>query len=392
MTTSTTARHPDPALGLLVAGLAFPSLSVVEKFLGERAIVPYLVYVVGAAIVWRRLFRAGIFRRLGERVALGLSAATWLALVAAFAVVYPLANSGRLGGGSDADDALDISAAAILHGKYPYDSPTYLGNPITPMPGAVFLAAAFVALFGKSAVQVFFWLPLSGALLRRTWGSTSEVLSFFWLCLAASPALLHEMATGIDYTVNGTYVALAAAWALTAVERHSLAAAAFFGVALSSRANFALVLPLVGRHIVAAHGWRRGALLVLTTCGVALGITLPFYLADPAGFSPLHTIGKLAFVPHGAVVLPACAFLLAVGLSCRTSDRSAYTLLRDCALVQGFVLVTAEVLWIVRGGQPPFAFTGYGQLAMGFAVGAAALRRTREGTPRLPPPSPPGRS
>jgi hypothetical protein len=377
MATATRERDSDPtALGLLVVALAFPSLSVVERFLGERAVVPYVLYVVGATLAWRRSCQVGVLRRVSARGALALVVATVLVLVAAFAVVYPLANSGRFGGGSDADDALDISAAALAHGKYPYGTRTYLGNPITPMPGAVFLAMPFVVLFGKSALQLFFWLPLAGVLLRRAWGNTMEVLSFFWLCLAVSPALLHEVATGADYTVNGAYMALAVAWVSTAAERRSVAAA-FLGVALSSRPNFALVLPVVGRRLVAVHGWRGAVLSLLTTCGVALGITLPFYFAAPAAFSPLHTIHKLAFAPHADVILPGCAFVLAIGLSCVTSDRSTAALHRDCAFVQGFLLVTAEVLWLVRGEQPPFALARYGQLALGFAVSAVALRPVR---------------
>jgi len=82
-----------------------------------------------------------------------------LLLIAAFIVLYPVARSGLFGPGSDRDDALNVALQALLSGHYPYYAQTYLGNPPTPMPGALLLALPFFAL-GTSAWQNLFWLPV----------------------------------------------------------------------------------------------------------------------------------------------------------------------------------------------------------------------------------------
>ena len=74
-----------------------------------------------------------------------------VALCVLFAVAYPVATSGLFGGGTDRADALDVTDAALLAGRPVYDTLTYLGNPPTPLPGAVLLAAPF-HLIGSGGV------------------------------------------------------------------------------------------------------------------------------------------------------------------------------------------------------------------------------------------------
>lgn len=84
-------------------------------------------------------------------------------VVTAFAVLFPHFNSQLPGHGSDRDDALNTAIAAVLHGEYPYARTTYLGNPITPLPGAL-LALPFW-LLGNSAFQAVAWLAVWSAVL-----------------------------------------------------------------------------------------------------------------------------------------------------------------------------------------------------------------------------------
>lgn len=98
-------------------------------------------------------------------------AAMLVGMVVAFAVLFPQLNSQMPGQGSDRDDALNVAIAAMFRGEYPYAQTTYLGNPITPLPGALLLAIPFWSL-GNAALQAVAWLAVwSAALLavRRTW-------------------------------------------------------------------------------------------------------------------------------------------------------------------------------------------------------------------------------
>ena len=80
-------------------------------------------------------------------------------LAVAFGVIYPIANRG-VSGGSDRDEALNIAAAALWRGENPYYQRTYLGNVVSPLPGAILLAEPFVAI-GNSAYGNLFWLALA---------------------------------------------------------------------------------------------------------------------------------------------------------------------------------------------------------------------------------------
>ena len=54
-----------------------------------------------------------------------------------------------------------------------------------------------------------------------------------------------------------------------------------------ARANFLLLLPLAFGWLVRARGWRTATAAVALASGAAAALSLPFYLYDPAGFTPL---------------------------------------------------------------------------------------------------------
>ena len=78
-------------------------------------------------------------------------------LLVIFIVIYPNANVGIYGGGSDADDALKIGAKIVLNLENPYRPKTYLGLPITPGLGALFLSIPLY-LMENVSYQNSFWL------------------------------------------------------------------------------------------------------------------------------------------------------------------------------------------------------------------------------------------
>ncbi|MGH6972422.1 MAG: hypothetical protein ACREEQ_12520, partial [Caulobacteraceae bacterium] len=84
-------------------------------------------------------------------------------LVLIFAALYPVSQSGLIGGGSDEADALRVTFKAWLTGHDPYQALTYAGQPADPMPGAILLAAPF-SLFDQPGLQNLLWIPLFIAL------------------------------------------------------------------------------------------------------------------------------------------------------------------------------------------------------------------------------------
>jgi hypothetical protein len=370
---------------LLAAVLAVPSLAAIEARLHVGA-VPIYVALVGAAVwLWQGALGARLERALGERRARWLAALTLGAVVAFFAVAYRLANSGRLGPGSDADEALNQATRALLEGRYPYRERTYLGNAISPMPGELLLAAPFV-LLGNGALQTIFWLAAGALLLRACWrGDTARTLVFCWLVLATSAALAQQLATGGDYVANALMV-LCFLVPLVAEEarvggRARLLAAVALGVSLSSRANFVFVVPLVFSRLAQTRGLRRALGLTVLVVGAASAVTLPFLLHDPAAFSPLHTRHKLleldGVVPHFDLVLPLAAAVLSLALARPRWNADTTALLRNAAVVQALLVLGPELVWLTLRRPPWFLYTSFGPLFMFFGLASYAAAEPR---------------
>lgn len=369
---------------LPVAGgfvLGFASLGTVQKYAGTAAAFVYLLAVVAAVPVVLH-FGAPLFARLvSERAARVLAAATILALVAVFFVVYPHANdhASATAGGSDRDEDANLATNQLIRLHFPYHVTTYLGNHITHLPGSLILAIPFV-LIGNSAYQNMVWLPALFAGLRIRTGSTSRALFFCWLLLIASPAVLREYVTGGDLVANGIYVLLATIGVLWASRRGgwlSVAAAIALGLTLSSRANYLLVLPLLASAVLQSAGRRRALIDTSVAIAAFCVVTLPFYLYDRAGFTPFHASDKLsqfdAVLPHARALILGLAALLAVVLSFTRMRADGSALARNAAVVQVFILVWAVALDSAGAGTATFFFlvSGYGLNAVFFALFAA---------------------
>lgn len=316
------AFQPRGVRSLLWFGLALslllPSTAVFQKYFGLGGVLLY--GLVGALVLlflahWRAALSASV-SSLTRQQLIALSSGLFLVLALLFAVVYPLANSGRVGGGSDGDDALNVAVASLLQGNYPYYQHTYLGNPISPMPGALLLAVPFV-LMGTSAYQNFFWLFV---FLLAAWAYLADygqALLLLLLVLLLSPAVLYSIAVGSDYIANSLSV-LVASLGVTGLlcggrRRLHFGARLLFaillGVSLSARANFLLLLPLVFTLLVCTDGWRIASAITLLIVTTFVLVTAPFFLYDPAYFSPLHTFGKLT---HFEPILPSAGIIVAV--------------------------------------------------------------------------------
>lgn len=297
-------RQPWLEPSLLALFLVFSGCGQIHKYTGLPGVAVYAAGTFAACIlICRNLPALARHERLWPRLMIAVALFTAIA----FIVLYPLAQSGALGGqGSDRDEALNQGLAALAAGRYPYYEITYLGNPLTPMPGGLLLAAP-AWLLGNAAWQNLLWPAL---LFLFLWRSFTPVMAVLLAAGAVAfyPGAIQDLASGGDYIDNAIYVLLATASVMATARGPRLphiAALVFLGIAVCCRAIY-VVAPVA----LAAMFWRHlgagAAFRVLAVSGaVALALALPFYLYDPAGFSPLQVAALKVDIPipHAAALL-----------------------------------------------------------------------------------------
>ena len=349
-------------LAILAGCVIVPSIGVVLRYAHGSGLAVYAVAVCLILLAAERWGRPWLVRAMTERQAAWLAVAIFVLVSAAVAVLYPIANSGVLGGGSDRDEALDIGVHALLRGSYPYTLRTYLDNPISPMPGSFLLAAPFVVVLGSSGYQNVFWLAIFFLVTQHYYlKDRRESLLLLLTILGLSPAVWHEIATGGDFLANSLYV-FAFAVLMTGVHTSErsrgwqhIAADVLLGIALASRANFVVVLLPVAIFIAQRAGWTYSARHVGFSAAVLTLLVLPFYLYNPAGFSPLQTmreIDRFAFVtPYAGAILAGLLVLTAVILAFRSKHLDRAKLLFHCALPQSVPVILGLVALASAGAR-----------------------------------------
>jgi hypothetical protein len=372
---------PLPVLGL-TAALWVGSAGSVQEVAGTGTAFAYLLalgLVVPIAVT--RLLPVGM-AAISPRTAVWLAVLTLVILVVTFAVVYPIVNSGaHFSGGSDRDDDVTIATKRLLHLHYPYYARTYLDNPISHLPGSYILAIPFV-LVGNGAIQNFFWLAALFVFLGHYLRDWRRALFCSWTILFFSPGALRELMTGGDLVANNVYVLLAAAGLLLAAragrpgwQRCLLAAA--LGLACASRANFVLIGPFLLVALAYAGGWRAALRDMAIAAAAFLAVTMPFYLYDPDGFSPLDAEAKLnqydVVVDHAQTVLLTAGAALTVALAAAMRSADESRVLRNMAFVQGFFVVISMVLASIALHRVSLGLSrvGYGLNVLFFAAVAA---------------------
>lgn len=317
---------------------------------------------VTLALLWLRHRHLTARRRLS----VFWLALPWCLFTLLFVVLHPLAQRHIFGAGSDRADALSLGASALLHGHYPYRAATYLGNDITPLPGAILLAIPFY-LLGSVSLQNLFWLGIFLLVSGWYFRSHSTAIVYVLVLLGASAANLDDFVVGGDYIVNAMYVCIALAIAAIAHRKgvplwQQIASEVFLGVAVDSRPVYFVALPLLLAYLW-KHCDRKTAMRAFLVSGfVAAGLSLPFYLYDPAHFSPLHVRDKLDFIPpqfHAAVVLGALGLLVScIGFAMRLSRR------RVCLLMGAALFLMLGVPGIAAWFLFPLTMDAWYQLSL----------------------------
>jgi hypothetical protein len=361
------AARPGWDCIMLVLLLAFPSTGFIQKYTGLAGVAGYVAWVALVVFGTRKLAtRMGPWLR---RYFCGLSALALVGLAVCFALVYPLENGKGPGKSSDRDDGLNLAVVRMAEGQSPYYKPAEFPGPLSIFPGGVVLAAPFVAL-GNSAYQNLFWLAVF--LCTTSWLFKDRALALILLIvpLALSPAAQYEYISGGDMLANGIYVAVFFLLALRwwskpdAPVWQRCLACVLLGLGLASRANFPLLLPLFGAVLWRRVGLRQALDAVGLVALVAAVITVPFYLNDPAGFTPLLTRYKLAVIDDvmpwaSKAIIGMTALLGMIGglvLSRHTAGDLNQAFFRWCTLVTLCPMVCAVALASCVGGHLDFGF------------------------------------
>ncbi len=358
-------------LGLAAVVYGSSALTLGKLFgAGWGALATLSIIVCAAFVLRTRRFRE-ISARLHGHTA-WISVLLLGVVIVAVELGYAMASSGRFGPGSDSDDALIVAVRELLEGRYPYAARTYLGNPLSPMPGSVLLAMPFV-LLGHIELQSVFWLGLFGLAVAR-WTRDARMGFLLMLLFVSAPGVQHGLCVGSDYLANGAFVALACGlWLVEGGARARLLWALPLGLALSSRPSFLPILPLFIAAHRARHGTRAALWGTLLICVSFCAVTLPFALWNPAAFSPLHVLNKLSqfesLVPGAASIIIGVDVVVAL-LLCRAQDGDLRTAARASTLVLVFPIVCGVVLSSVRAGRLELGFTGVMNLAL--CLGALA--------------------
>ena len=115
---------------------------------------------------------------------------------------------------------------------------------------------------------------------------------------------------------------------------------------------------------------------------VFVAVTTPFYLHDPASFTGLRGIAKLArydgVVPYGSFAVMAIAIIGTALLALAPSNRDDYGLLRNIAVGQMMLVLGAGLLQAVATGGTDITYFSYGSFFMFFAIIAASLAIARD--------------
>lgn len=319
-------------LGVIVCSLT-GFAEVTKYFHGvERfAFATAIALSITAAMAWLRWMQL----KPDHRLRLIWLFLLWGAFAALFAVLFPISQHHVLGVGSDREDALRAASYMLVHGRYLYDARTYLGNAITPLPGAVLFAVPFY-LLGCVALQNLLWLALFLVFSVWFFRDRSTALVYVLLILGTSAGSLDDFVVGGDFFINTVYVCVALGLVLATYKKAGalwpqIGTAVVLGLAVDSRPIYIVVFPLMFAYL-----WQREALPVAIRALLIAGATaalwsFPFYFYSPSHFAPLHVTHKLDFIPaalHPTLLFPALGILAScAGFFLRLNRRRLYLLI-----------------------------------------------------------------
>ncbi len=357
--------------------LAFPAVAMFKK-VGELEAVTYLVLsfigILGLLFLLR-ISQKNVSVLWLLRI---LAILSTLAVVVAVLFFHPIVDydgfdvAGVHIGASDTDNAIDVGLTALLNGKYPYYETTFLGNPLTPLPGTFILALPFY-LLGNSSLQNLFWIGIFIFVFSRRVEGKGVVSTLLLLLIFGAPCVVYRMITGGDYFTNNIVVMMAMLSALLLKPRTVwiYIVALFAGVAFATRPNFLFLIPMLFLLLVRKQSFKHAVFVHTLLIIVLLTLVIPFFVYDPSNFSPLHISDKVEFGEYKMIpkiLIPLFGGLLSIVFGIWGNTKS-YCAMQYAFWIQcGMVILVMYFAWlhsgVVRWGLEP----NYGVLFLFFGV------------------------
>lgn len=276
----------------LMAGLLLhlPALRPIFRFAPqpELAAAAYLLAVAaGLYLAWRH--RVWLEQKLDNAwpFALGLVAVAVLT-----ALLYPIADGlSAQGRGSDGDDAMIVGLQSWLAFGNPYHLRTYFGNPLSPGPGWIALAAPFSATHTYALIVV-------AALALCAWAARGAGVAWGRINLAfgllfSSLATWEMTVTGIDHLpIALLFLAIALRALKSSNPWEWLVLGLLVGSLASARVVFFYWPLLLGFALLPLRGWRVACMVG----GVGFAAVLLWhgwgFATSPDGYHPWHVVQK----------------------------------------------------------------------------------------------------
>ena len=355
---------------------------ILVKFSGYPLLINYLVFIVFYYTKLKSICNL-IKNNLSQKQALILALITLIVIVLIVPYfLYPIANLGFKGGkGSDADEGVVTAVKALINFKYPYYTKSCLGNPVGPLPGSLILSIPFV-LLGSMALQNIFWLTILFLCLKRILGDWRYSLLFIWTLMFTSPESLHELIVS-GYKLSSTIIVLVFLILLIDyLSRNNISywkkylSAIFLGIALSSRGDLILILPVFFSFLIQNLGLKKSIKYLLIVLMAFVTVTLPFYLYDPFGFTPLQVqSGKILYLDPVLnlikVILIITACLL---ISMQKIKNNKIKFLEGCAIILLIAPLLAIATSCIEFGRLDFSDLSYSFSSYVFILLAYFLR------------------
>ena len=356
-------------------------------------------YTAGAVVVLAVLLPAGapVLRRTPAWAVWTLAALVVAGLVAAFVHGVPLPYRVAFGAGSDRADALDVVLTRLSEGLYPYAASTYVGNPISPLPGSFVLAAPFWWATGDAAWQNVLWLVLLLGLVNGGVRPRPVPTMLWALVVVGGLEVLREFLVGDDLVWSAVPAAAAVAWLLRCAHGPTprlVVAALLLGLTTCTRPHLVLVLVVAAVAVGMLAGLRRALLVGGVVAAVWAVLIAPFLTGGLARFTPVHVAAKVTgdrAITLGIVVVAVLALAAVVGAAwwLRASSPVAVGWLGAAVLFAPSALSFAHALVADAWGELDLTL---GSAAVPFALWAVAARESATapgGSPAPPAAAPP---
>ncbi len=365
----------------MLAAIAFASVSKLSRYLPIWGAFLYLSCASALLALVRRRLEISTATWPSERQVRRWVAAMLLFLAVLFLIVHPLLEHRAAwhdGAGSDRDEALEKATLALVTSGRPYEIVLSTGNPISPMPGELILALPFV-LLGVSGLQNIAWLGFYYGALSSTLRSSHLAAFGLFAMLLLAPGVVHEIVTAGDLLATSLAVATGCMWLMSQARSRSnskwmFALSVLFGVVLSSRVTYLLIVPLVLAASMRMGGGRAAALVLAGTTIGFVSVTVPFVSYTSHTFGPFHIFEKVNLIsgyPHASLFVIGVSSIhsaLASWLILHTDARhlfphAAYVLLTPVVLTVALCYFTLGIASITQFGWyalwcAPFAITG----------------------------------